>query len=157
MDYHPRLRWLWGWTYDYDEMISDLREIWPDVEENTVLLHMILSHMLVEADLSDHEVELDIAWEEGKVKVIIALGVVYTNGDQFRDANPFRAASRPRKTSMWCEKFWARRNSRSGICTARLRSTTRWSRSWIGPSWQSTARTVSTIANYCRVVQSVHC
>jgi hypothetical protein len=62
-------------------MISDLREIWPDVEENTVLLHMILSYMLVEADLSDHEVELDIAWEEGKVKVIIALGVVYTNGD----------------------------------------------------------------------------
>jgi hypothetical protein len=46
-------------------MISDLREIWPDVEENTVLLHMILSHVLVEADFSDHEVELDIAWEEG--------------------------------------------------------------------------------------------
>jgi hypothetical protein len=23
----PRLLWLWGWTYDCDEMIADLREI----------------------------------------------------------------------------------------------------------------------------------
>jgi hypothetical protein len=103
----PRLLWLWGWTYDYDEMIADLREIRPDVEENTMLLHMILSHVLVEADLSDQKAELNIAWEEGKVKVIVALGVVYTNGDlPRRKSVPSRFP-----TSTWREKFWARRTS----------------------------------------------
>jgi hypothetical protein len=103
----PRLLWLWGWTYDYDEMIADLREIWPDVEKNTVLLHMILSHVLVEADLSDQKAELNIAWEEGKVKVIVALGIVYTNGDlPRRKSVPSRLP-----TSTWREKFWARRTS----------------------------------------------
>jgi hypothetical protein len=89
---------------------------------------MILSHVLVEADLSDHEVELDIAWEEGKVKVIIALGVVYANGDL--PGRRFVPSRLPPPAN------WARRTStsRSGICTARLLSTTRWSRRWIGPS-----------------------
>jgi hypothetical protein len=72
-----------------------------------VLLHMILSHVLVEADLSDQKAKLDIAWEEGKVKLIVALGVVYTNGDlPRRKSVPSRLP-----TSTWREKLWARRTS----------------------------------------------
>jgi hypothetical protein len=57
----PRLHWFWGWTYDYAEVIADLRGYWPHVEERTTLLSLLIRQLMVKANLSEDKLHLDLA------------------------------------------------------------------------------------------------